>query len=84
MRIHISELIFNVNVTSNPSGERGLEATVPASEALPPLESVIAQATTLPAVPWRSGDLSAVDPRVLAERVFRLMRDELELARERE
>ena len=83
-RIHISELIFNVTATSKPFDGGDLEAPLPASESLPPLESMIAQGSTLPATPWHSADLSAIDPRVLADRVYRLMRDELELARERE
>ncbi|HLH72343.1 MAG TPA: hypothetical protein VKX96_03590 [Chloroflexota bacterium] len=101
INIHISELIFNVKVKSGQSGEGDWEAaswpdtTVPATEALPPLESVIARTALLMATPRLAAslgtaasspmvDLSGVDPRALAERVYRLMRDELELARERE
>jgi hypothetical protein len=71
-------------------------AVVPAAEALPPTEMVLSQTT---AGPEASGtvaeedrrtrdahDASApvVDPKALADRVYRIMRDDLIIARERE
>lgn len=73
------------DVNASPELEKEwLDGTVPASAALPPLESVIAQALTRPSTPAPGSKLTSVDPRDIAERVYRLMRDELELARERE
>ncbi len=71
-------------------------AVVPAAEVLPPLETVLSQTTagldasrTVAVEDRRTKDAPAasapvVDPKALADRVYRIMRDDLIIARERE
>jgi hypothetical protein len=82
-----------------PNSPPVMAATVPAAEELPPLEMVVSNATaatsahdtgvgldvqetTGTAAPAESAP--PVDPQALAERVYRLMREDLMIARERE
>ena len=72
------------------------EAVVPAAERLPPLEMVLSQTTAEPAEPESvvssnqqeteapGRPAPVVDPKALADRVYRMMRDDLIIARERE
>lgn len=71
-------------------------AVVPAAERLPPLELVLSPTTAEPADSQivdasnrqeegaPSGPALVVDPKALADRVVRMMRDDLMIARERE
>ena len=82
-----------------PNSPPLMAATVPAAEELPRLETVVSNATPTTAaqdtglgmdVQERTGTATAgepappVDPQALAERVYRLMREDLMIARERE
>jgi hypothetical protein len=88
MPIHIGQLISNVNV-GRSSESRRTQTT-----AMPALDLVLRQSSEESAVPGQADPTvgtsdnatppPAVDPKALAERVYRLLLDEAAIARERE
>jgi len=99
MPVHIGQLISNVTITQRSSSGGGQTMgvpadTAPASEALAPLDLVLRQPASVPLAPSPAdptGDVAngpapplQVDSKALAERVYRLLRDEAAIARERE
>lgn len=78
MTIHITRLVCNVTITGN-SGS-GSEGTIQRATGDDELQTTTRQ----PGSSEGSGGSRGIDPRALADRVYRLMRRDLELARERE
>ncbi len=85
MPVRIRELVANVVVQrhcgqESPAAPGASAAAIPTAEALPALDNAIAA----PALHLPEKDTEgAVDARLLADKVYRLMRAEMAVARER-
>ena len=88
--IHIAELISRVTVTRPPPDALASPAEAPGPTTFP-LEYAERVVPAIPTVPTADAPRiqpaaatpTAVDPRLIAELVYRLMRDDLAISRER-
>ena len=77
MTIHVARLVCNVTVSGASDGTSG--GTIQRA-----MEAVESTTTGQSSTAGSASGSGQIDPRVLADRVYRLMRRDLELARERE
>ena len=86
MPVRIHQLVANVVVQrhcgeESPAAPASGARAIPTAEALPSLDNAIAE----PALHLPEKDTGgAVDPRLLADKVYRLMRAEMAVVRERQ
>ncbi|HVC33092.1 MAG TPA: hypothetical protein VNL16_06240 [Chloroflexota bacterium] len=96
MAIRIEELTSNVTIQQGSPGpvqhaSPVAESTVPTAEELPPLETVLHETTSPPIAVTTAtsrddqgaSPSAVVDPEALADVIYRMMREDLAIGRER-